>query len=99
MALVQKGYASPLLLESYREERLPIIAAMLNKITELLKQVFNQKTSRNAVGEHKLRHTMTQLGVNYRGSSIMYNDDEGAERHDSASRYNKESETTAQRGT
>ena len=59
---------------------------MLNKTTELLKQVFNQKTGRDAVGEHKLRNTMTQLGVNYRGSSIMYNDDEGAERRDPASR-------------
>ena len=65
----------------------------------LLKQVFNQKTGRDAVGEHKLRNAMTQLGVNHRGSSIMYNDDEGAEWRDPASRYNKESETTAQRGT
>jgi hypothetical protein len=51
-------------------------------------------------GEHKLRNAMTQLGVNYRGSSIVYND-EGAERHDpatSGSGYNKESETAAQPG-
>ena len=43
---------------------------------------------------------MTQLGVNYRGSSIVYND-EGAERRDPAtlgSGYNKESETAAQPG-
>ena len=52
----------------------------------LLKQVFNQKTGRDAVREHKLRNAMTQLGVNHRGSSIMYNDDEGAERRDPASR-------------
>ena len=41
---------------------------------------------------------MTQLGVNYRGSSIVYND-EGASRHDPATLgrgYNKESETAAQ---
>ena len=41
---------------------------------------------------------MTQLGVNYRGSSIVYNDDEGAEQRDPASGYNKESETAAQPG-
>ena len=85
MVLVQKGYAPPSLLESYGEEPLPIIAEMLNKTTELLKHVY-QKIGRDAVGEHKLRNTMTQLGVNYHGSSIMYNDDEGAERRDPASR-------------
>ena len=43
---------------------------------------------------------MTQLDVNYRDSSIVYND-EGAERHDPATlgrRYNKESETAGQPG-
>ena len=51
-------------------------------------------------GEHKLRNVMTQLGVNYRGSSIVYNDG-GAKRRDPAtlgSGYNKESETAAQPG-
>lgn len=70
---------------------------MLDKTTELLKHVFNQKTGRDA-SDHKLRKAMTQLGVNYRGSSIVYN--EGAE-HDPAtlsSGYNKESETAAQPG-
>jgi hypothetical protein len=84
-------------LESYGEERLPIIAEMLDKTTELLKHVFNQKTGRDA-SDNKLRKAMTQLGVNYRGSSIVYN--EGAE-HDPAtlsSGYNKESETAAQPG-
>jgi hypothetical protein len=84
-------------LESYGEERLPIIAEMLNKTTELLKHVFNQKTGRDA-SENKLRKAMTQLGVNYRGSSIVYN--EGAERDPATlgSGYNKESETAAQPG-
>jgi hypothetical protein len=84
-------------LESYGEERLPIIAEMLNKTTELLKHAFNQKTGRDA-SENKLRKDMTQLGVNYRGSSIVYN--EGAERDPATlgSGYNKESETAAQPG-
>ena len=97
MARVQKGYAPPSLLESYGEERFPIIAELLNKMTELLKHVY-QKIGRDAVGEHKLHNAMTQLGVNYCGSSIMYNDDEGAEQRDPASGYNKESETAAQPG-
>ena len=70
---------------------------MLNKTTELLKHVVNRKTGLNA-SEGKLRNAMTQLGVNYHGSSIVYN--EGAE-HNLAtlgSGYNKESETAAQPG-
>ena len=97
LALVQKGHAPASLLESYGEERLPIIAEMLNKTTELLKHVFNQKTGRDASGG-KLRKAMTQLGVNYRGSCIVYN--EGAERDPATlgSGYNEESETAAQPG-
>ena len=70
---------------------------MLNKTTELLKHVFNQKTGHDA-NESKLRKAMTQLGVNYRGSSIVYN--EGAKRDPATlvSGYNKESETAAQPG-
>ncbi|KIM74259.1 hypothetical protein PILCRDRAFT_828424 [Piloderma croceum F 1598] len=96
LALVQKGYAPASLLESY-EERLPIIAEMLNKTTKLMKHILNQKTGRDA-SENKLRKTMTQLGVNYRGSSIVYN--EGAERDPATlgSGYNKESETATQPG-
>ena len=37
-------------------------------------------------------------GRQLRGSSIVYNDDEGAEQRDPASGYNKESETAAQPG-
>jgi hypothetical protein len=84
-------------LESYGEERLPIIAEMLNKTTELLNHMVSDKSGGDAVGR-ELRKDLTQLGVNYRGSSIVYN--EGAERVPTVlgSGYNKESETAAQPG-
>ena len=70
---------------------------MLNKTTELLNHMSSQKKGGEA-SENKLRKAMTQLGVNYRGSSIVYN--EGAERDPATlgSGYNKESETAAQPG-
>ena len=70
---------------------------MLNKTTELLKHVFNQKTGRDA-SENKLRKAMTQLGVNYRGSSIVYNEGAECDPATLGSGYNKESETAAQPG-
>lgn len=70
---------------------------MLDKTTELLKQVFNQKTGRDA-SDTKLRKAMTQLGVNYRGSSIVFNEDAERDPATLNSGYNKESETAAQPG-
>lgn len=69
---------------------------MILNVAELPKTL-SKKTGRDAVSEHKLHNAMTQLGVNYHGSSIVYND-EGAKQRDPASGYNKESETAAQPG-
>ncbi|KAF8909282.1 hypothetical protein CPB84DRAFT_1765743 [Gymnopilus junonius] len=68
LALVYKGFAPSTLLDTYAEERLPIIAEMLGKTTELLKQVM-------VSGDIKRGGELSQLGVNYRGSSIVYEDD------------------------
>lgn len=72
IALVEKGYSAPSLLQTYTEERLPVIASMLQKTTNILDQ-----TTRSKVGEasHDAAWTrggaLLQLGVNYRGSPIV----------------------------
>ena len=91
MSLVHKGYASATLLDSYQEERLPIIAQMLNKTTELFNQVLERNGDISRVGRDT---DLSQLGVSYRGSSIIGEDD----RCDTTlkiSGYNKDSETAA----
>ncbi|KAL1694009.1 FAD binding domain-containing protein [Schizophyllum commune] len=76
-ALVHKKLASLNLLSTYTSERLPVIAAMLQKTTELY-----NKTSK-AFKEHgaayakasdamwERKSELQQLGVNYRGSDIV----------------------------
>ncbi|KAJ4492013.1 FAD binding domain-containing protein [Lentinula edodes] len=69
LALVLKGLSPPSLLNTYTEERLPVIAAMLGKSTNLL----NQGKDKPAADESKWKRgtEFKQLGVNYRGSSIL----------------------------
>lgn len=67
LALVIKQLASPSLLQTYAEERRPVVAEMLNQTTQMLDQTFKD-------GEEKgwSRDTgLLQLGVNYRWSSIV----------------------------
>ncbi|KDR80864.1 hypothetical protein GALMADRAFT_135956 [Galerina marginata CBS 339.88] len=91
LALVQKGYAPSSLLNTYAEERLPVIAEMLGKTTELLNQVMNTG------GDARRGGDMGQLGVNYRGSSIVYEDDVEVATVKGVS-YNADSETAARPG-
>ncbi|KAL1662103.1 FAD binding domain-containing protein [Schizophyllum commune] len=77
LALVHKKLAPLSLLDTYTSERLPVIAAMLQKTTELY-----NKTSK-AFKEHgaayakasdamwERKSELQQLGVNYRGSDIV----------------------------
>ncbi|KAF9479547.1 monooxygenase [Pholiota conissans] len=74
LALVEKGYASESLLDTYAEERLPVIAEMLNKTTELLDERLSAVTSTIVKPDQgdDIRADMTQLGINYRGSTILF---------------------------
>ncbi|KIK67815.1 hypothetical protein GYMLUDRAFT_36594 [Collybiopsis luxurians FD-317 M1] len=69
LALVLKGVAQASLLDTYTEERLPVIATMLEKSTLL----FNRGLARsNGDGSNWTRgKEYKQLGVNYRGSSTL----------------------------
>ncbi|KAF8150684.1 FAD binding domain-containing protein [Crassisporium funariophilum] len=71
LALVVKGLAPPALLETYSEERLPVVAAMLNLTTALLKKTVAGGTSEEP---WKRSGNINQLGVNCRGSSIVFDE-------------------------
>ena len=74
LAHVIKGISRPSLLDTYTEERLPVVAEMLDLTTKILKLSLDAPNSE--VG-WKRTGNVNQLGVNYRGSSIVidqYND-------------------------
>ncbi|KAH9479456.1 Flavin-dependent monooxygenase [Psilocybe cubensis] len=66
LALVVKGLAAPALLETFSEERIPVIAEMISQTTKLLNKALN-----NQGGALQSGGTLYQLGVNYRWSSIV----------------------------
>lgn len=72
LVLVEKGLALPSLLDTYTEERLPVIAQMLKTSSELFDETIaakrDGKTSEKAWYRGGYLH---QLGVNYRWSSIV----------------------------
>ncbi|KAG7445128.1 uncharacterized protein BT62DRAFT_211533 [Guyanagaster necrorhizus] len=69
LALVDKGLAAPTLLDTYTQERIPVIAAMLNKTTELHNKTFTQGVA--SYDAWKRGPELYQFGVNYRGSPII----------------------------
>lgn len=70
LANVALGLSSPDLLSSYTEERLPVIAEMLNKTTELHTKAFKSDNLDDKSHWHR-KKSLDQLGVNYRWSSIV----------------------------
>ena len=81
--MVEKGVASPTLLSTYNEERLPVIAAMLQKSTLLLEKMVKADS---ADAGWKRGGDLRQLGVNCRWSSIVV--DERTPKPDSAASVN-----------
>ncbi|KAH7924275.1 FAD/NAD(P)-binding domain-containing protein [Leucogyrophana mollusca] len=70
LALVMKGLSPPSLLETYNEERIPVIAEMLKLTTHLLdKSVEADRATTGKAFERGQEYFM--LGVNYRGSRIV----------------------------
>ncbi|KAJ7452718.1 FAD binding domain-containing protein [Mycena galericulata] len=81
LALVQKGLAPPELLDTYSEERIRVIAHMLNLTTELYNATFDQLHRKGiALDDASFSRggDMRMLGINYRGSSIISEDAGGA---------------------
>ena len=70
LALVQKRLAPPSLLKTYTEERLPVVAEMLDQTTALLNSTFGS-TPKDDQSHWRQDGGLLQLGVNYRWSSIV----------------------------
>jgi FAD binding domain len=68
LAHVVKGLSPPSLLNTYTEERLPVVAEMLDLTSKILKRAVDEPTN-EAV--YKRSGNVNQLGVNYRWSSIV----------------------------
>ncbi|KAF8959501.1 FAD binding domain-containing protein [Flammula alnicola] len=75
LSLVYKGLASPSLLDTFNEERIPVVAEMLNLTTAFLKE----SVGNASVGAGWDRSgKVEQFGVNYRWSSIVVTKKRGA---------------------
>jgi hypothetical protein len=68
LALVDQHIASPSLLQTYAEERLPVIASMLAHTTSLLDQSYENKENPGAWSRDG---NLLQLDMNYRWSSLI----------------------------
>ncbi|KAL0571625.1 hypothetical protein V5O48_010332 [Marasmius crinis-equi] len=71
LSLVQNGLADRSLLDSYSQERLPIIAAMLDKTTNLMNKTFHKSTSGIGAGGWLRDWELKQFGINYRGGPLL----------------------------
>ena len=91
LAHVIKGISRPSLLDTYTEERVPVVAEMLDITTKILKLSLDAP---NSEAGWKRTGNINQLGVNYRGSSIVidqYNDvGAGPDQRKAHSAYNIE---------
>lgn len=77
LALVYKGIANVSLLNSYNEERLPVAKAVLIQSTAYLDKQQSFKASKPDVSIVTASAVFRQLGVNYRWSSIVVDEQEG----------------------
>ncbi|KAF9002970.1 monooxygenase [Cyathus striatus] len=97
LALVVKGLAPPSLLDTYDEERVPVIAEVLKRTTEMMKQTIKSKDVKEAEAAWNRGSEMFMLGVNYRGSSIILDDGPNFEKN-IGSAYSIESSAAARAG-
>lgn len=85
LSLVLKNLAPSSLLDSYSEERLPVVKNMLNLTTVMLEQRVSFKAGAEDTSHIRRPKTLHQLGVNYRSSSIVVDEQPGAEEAKSVS--------------
>lgn len=83
--MVLKGHSPSSLLDTYTEERLPVIAAMLGKTTLLLKKTFKPGGFDEEAWTRGFE--LRQFGISYRGSGIVLD-----ERHPNVTAMGEEEE-------
>ncbi|KAJ3983131.1 FAD binding domain-containing protein [Lentinula detonsa] len=70
LALVSKNLSPPSILTSYTAERIPVIATMLSKTTELFHKTFQPASPEKMVEGWRRGYELRMFGVNYRKSGI-----------------------------
>ncbi|KAL0573074.1 hypothetical protein V5O48_008885 [Marasmius crinis-equi] len=71
LTLVHKYHAPQSLLDSYTSERIPVISAMLDYTTDLMRRAFPQQGTTGGFISGSRTFDMRQFGINYRTSSIV----------------------------
>ncbi|KAJ4474865.1 FAD binding domain-containing protein [Lentinula aciculospora] len=70
LALVSKNLAPSSILTSYTAERVPVIATMLSKTTELFQKTFQPASAEKMAQGWRRGYELRMFGVNYRKSGI-----------------------------
>jgi hypothetical protein len=71
LAAAIHGHAAPTLLDSYSEERVPVIASMLNRTSKIMR---DKAAAPPANGFPRFDQNLNQLGIHYAWSSIIVDD-------------------------
>ncbi|EPT00353.1 hypothetical protein FOMPIDRAFT_1023758 [Fomitopsis schrenkii] len=75
LALVEKGLAPPSLLDTYSEERLPVIKHMLQETVQMTQDILAENLDAAALKAAWQRGShLKQFGINYRWSSIIFDE-------------------------
>ncbi|KAL0570392.1 hypothetical protein V5O48_011568 [Marasmius crinis-equi] len=70
LSLVQRNLAPKTLLDTYTSERLPVIASMLNKTTQMMDKIFTTDQTKVGGASWNRESETLMFGINYRSSSI-----------------------------
>ncbi|KAH9829714.1 monooxygenase [Rhodofomes roseus] len=98
LTLVEKGLASPDLLDTYTEERLPVIAGMLQESTALLNALERSSQGSNDDSAWKRGWALKQLGINYCWSSIVVDERAAEKPKEPANVYGSETDGVVRAG-
>ncbi|KAJ7198915.1 FAD binding domain-containing protein [Mycena haematopus] len=77
LALVVQNHAPLALLDSYNQERLPVIAEMLGKTTDLLDRTVGASSIAGDISHWDRGGPLLMLGINYRWSSFVVDEQDG----------------------
>lgn len=78
LSLVYKSLAAPALLETYSEERLPVIAEMLGRTTAIHNETIQNRTDQRSTKHGERPKILHQLGVNCRWSRAVVDEQPSA---------------------
>ena len=98
LSIVYKGLAVPSLLETYTEERLPVISEMLGRTTAILNQNLKLKSDGSNVNKSVRPKILHQLGVNCRWSPVVIDEQPEAADMKNAGAYLEEDLTVLYAG-